>query len=115
MRAFGKKDSGNRLQQNPQIKKERGFLNVIDFQINPVRIIDIAAAGHLPPARHAGLDRKKLLPIFIIFDYFIHHDRARTHQRHAAGQHVEKLGKFVQAGLTQKGSDGRDARIVIPG
>jgi hypothetical protein len=74
--------------------------------------VDLGPAGdaraHLV-THHVGLDE---LAVLLVVG---HRVRARADDAHAALQHVEELGQFVQRAAAQEGAEGGDARVVFAG
>ena len=100
MRTLAEQHGGDGFDQNFQIKKDGSLFNVVHFEINPVRVIDITAARHLPPSGNARFDRQMLFAELIVLHQFVYHDGTGPHKRHGPGEDIEELGQFIEAGLS---------------
>ena len=112
-----------RARENFQIQPEAFALDILEVEIDarlhvakPGRAA--ARAIDLRPAGDAGLDqmaqaiiRDPRRIIFVMGDGV----RARPHQRHVAGQDIQKLRQLIQAGDAQKFAHPGDARIALAG
>lgn len=76
-------------------------------------VVDITAATSLPHAGDAWKDGVVFFDKLFISRYFCLHDRTGSHEAHFPFQHVPKLGKFVEAGLSEEGAALCDAGIVF--
>ncbi len=64
------------------------------------------------PVRPGAVSNRSRVPL-VVFLRFIRQARPRPHQAHVAPQHVDQLGKLVQAGLAQDPPQGDDAGVFL--
>ena len=84
------------------------MLDVFGIQAdNFLKIRDIGAAADLPETGDAGFDGEAGSVVVFIFLPFIHRRRTCADQRHLPCEHVEKLGKFIQAVFADELADPR--------
>ena len=99
------------LHQQRYIGEKILVLNVPDIHFHPLLEADIRAAANLPKARQAGFDRKTAALPGLVLGHFFADGRTRSDQRHLAGQYVEELRQFVDAGDPQEAADPGNANI----
>src|SRR4051812_41587808 len=94
---FALQDDENRLEENDDVVPERPVPYIPAIEIDALAISRIAAAAHLPEARHARPHRQVIVNLFGVIFFFILDDGARAHEAHVAAQDIEKLRELVKA------------------
>lgn len=73
----------------------------------------VAAAASLPHAGDAGQDHAVFAEVFTVAFDFLGDDRARADEAHVAADDVPELRQFIEAGLSEKGPELCDARVMF--
>ena len=105
-------DRRERLEQDLELHPERHAAGVPDVEAHHVLEGRAVLSAHLPQAGQARRGVEPLAVPLVVFLRFIRQARPRPHQAHVAPQHVDQLGKLVQAGLSQDPPQGDDAGVL---
>src|SRR5215469_4085433 len=115
------KDNSDRVQNNDAIKERRHIFQIkeIVFELaNGILDAGSVVILHLCPACDPGAHAVTLIVIGNLFPEFVDEFRplrAWPHEAHFSADHVNELGKFVEAVFPQPPPDPRHPRIVRGG
>src|SRR2546425_2843662 len=100
--------------QDGKIEPDRPVVDVLHVEIHPMVKGNSAPAVDLPEASDAGPHAEPApLPVLADPKVVPYGERSRPNQAHGALQNVEELRQFVDACLSEKFSDPRDARVML--
>lgn len=103
----------NGAPEQHHIQPHAPVMDIPAVHLDALGIVDIASSAGLPHAGDAGEDGVVLLDIFPIPRDFFLDDGAGSDEAHFAFEDVQKLGQFVEAGLSKEGTALGDAGIVF--
>ena len=103
----------NGAPEEHEIQPDAPVMHVPAVHLYALGVVDVAAAAGLPHASDAGEDGVVLLDIFPIPRNFLLDDGTGTDEAHFAFEYVQKLGQFIEAGLSKEGAALCDAGIVL--
>src|SRR5574340_1037258 len=106
-------DRGDGLTENLKIQRQRPMLDVFQVQLHPFFERQGTPSIDLPKTGQAGPDAESpAVPICAEFLEITNGERAGSDQTHIPFEHVDELRQFVEAGLSEEPSDGRDPRVM---
>ena len=116
-------DEGNGLENDVKVKPYGPVAQVVKVIVDAA-LHFVERFGFAPVAidlRPAGDARFDLVAHHVAFDELAiefvvcHRVRARTHNAHAALEHVDELWQLITGGAAQQGTQWRDASVVLGG
>src|SRR5579883_548028 len=106
-------DDRDGLEDDHDVPADRPVLHIGAVERHPAVVSRVVAAADLPGTGQPGADLKVEMGVRAVHRDLVDDDRSRADDAHVAAQHVDQLGKLVQAELAQHRPDDRDARIVL--
>ena len=111
-RALARDHVRDGLQNDAGVERQRPVVDVRHVQAHPGFKIDGIAAIERPETSEPGTHAQPAALPALVPLHFAWNRRTRTHQRHVAAKHIEKLGQLVQRKPAQKPADRGQPRIV---
>ena len=103
--------------QDLQIETQRPMLDVIEIVVNAIMDRRVSSEPvNLRPARDARLHHVAEVVTRNLLLEFFDEDRALrpwSNQTHVTSQHIDKLRKLIERGLSQERAEWRSSRIVL--
>src|SRR4051794_37454175 len=100
--AVPREDDAEGTGEDHQVERRGPALDVVEVELHALRPARLLAPRDLPEAGQARLGQMAALVEVIEEVGFLQQHRARSDDRHTAGEHVEELGELVQRPAPQE-------------
>src|SRR5207302_757653 len=112
-RAMPPHDGWKGAEQNAQVQPDGPLLDVLPVEANNLfEIDDGAPSAYLPESRETRFCAEPPIVMNLVILHVGLEERAWSHERHLAPEHVEELRQLVETPAPQHPSGSRYARIV---
>ena len=95
-----------------EVEPDGPVFDVPDVECDALGVGEVVASGDLPESGESGLDGDERGEVGGVAWAFCLDDGSGADDGHVASDDVEELWEFVEAGLAEESSEGRDARVV---